>query len=83
MTKLHSLLSVCAGFLFFAASWHAKGTDRKVQVSDFGKTGEGISLYPYVLANNKGGEAVVISHGATLVSLKVPGRSTEENARCA
>ena len=46
----------------------------KVQVSDFGKTSEGIAVYRYVLTNKKGLEAVVISYGATLVSLRVPDR---------
>jgi aldose 1-epimerase len=44
----------------------------KVTVSEFGKTKEGVAISSYVLANNKGMEAIVINYGATLVSLKVP-----------
>jgi aldose 1-epimerase len=44
----------------------------KVAVSDFGKTKDGLAISRYVLANNKGMEAVVINFGAILVSLKVP-----------
>ena len=47
----------------------------KIQVSGFGKTSEGVSTFRYVLSNKKGVEAVVISYGATLVSLKVPDRN--------
>jgi aldose 1-epimerase len=52
----------------------------KVTVSEFGKTKEGVAISRYVLANNKGMEAVVINYGATLVSLKVTdinGKSTD------
>jgi aldose 1-epimerase len=43
-----------------------------VTVSEFGKTKDGLAISRYVLANNKGMEAIVINYGATLVSLKVP-----------
>jgi aldose 1-epimerase len=61
--------------VLLTATFDAKGTDRKVQVSDFGKTADGISVYRYTLTNDRGVEAAVISYGATLVSLKVPDRN--------
>jgi aldose 1-epimerase len=57
------------------ASFPANGAESKIQVSDFGKTSEGVSVSRYVLSNKKGVEAMVISYGATLVSLKVPDRN--------
>jgi aldose 1-epimerase len=64
-----------ASLLILSASFHGQAAGRKVQVSDFGKTTDGVSVYRYVLTNDKGAEAVVISYGATLVSLKVPDRN--------
>jgi aldose 1-epimerase len=58
-----------------AASFPANGAASKVQVSDFGNTREGVAVSRFVLSNKKGVEAVVISYGATLVSLKVPDRN--------
>jgi aldose 1-epimerase len=58
-----------------AASRPANGAQPKVHVSDFGKTSEGVSVSRYVLSNKTGVEAVVISYGATLVSLRVPDRN--------
>ena len=75
MTTIPAMLFAFVNFLMFTTSTHATGADRKVETSDFGKTSEGISVYRYVLRNNKGAEAVVISYGATLVSLKVPDRA--------
>jgi aldose 1-epimerase len=75
MTTIPAILFAFFNFLMFSTSVHATGSSRRVQTSDFGKTSEGISVYRYVLTNNKGAEAVVISYGATLVSLKVPDRS--------
>ncbi len=57
------------------ASFPENGAESKIQVSDFGKTSEGVSVSRYVLSNKKGVEAMVISYGATLVSLKVPDRN--------
>jgi aldose 1-epimerase len=74
MTRLPAILFAFFGFLMFKPSPDPAGADRKVQVSDFGKTSDGISVSRYVLTNNKGAEASVISYGATLVSLKVPDR---------
>jgi aldose 1-epimerase len=61
-------------FLILATCFRVECADRKIQVADFGKTKEGDSVQRYVLANNKGAEAVVISYGATLVSLRSPDR---------
>jgi len=61
-------------FLILATCFRVECADRKIQVADFGKTKEGDSVQRYVLANNKGVEAVVISYGATLVSLRSPDR---------
>jgi aldose 1-epimerase len=66
-----TLVTLC----LLAACFLASGAESKLQVSDFGKTSEGISVYRYALSNKKGVEAVVISYGATLVSLKVPDRN--------
>jgi aldose 1-epimerase len=52
----------------------AKGPDRKVQISEFGKTKDGATVYRYVLTNKKNVEAVLISYGASLVQLKIPDR---------
>jgi aldose 1-epimerase len=52
----------------------AKGPDPKVQISEFGKTKDGATVYRYVLTNKKNVEAVVISYGASLVQLKIPDR---------
>jgi aldose 1-epimerase len=46
----------------------------KIRVADFGKTEQGQPISQYTLTNKKGVEAVIINYGATLVSLKVPGR---------
>ncbi len=61
--------------LILANCFHAKGAERKILVSDFGKTQSGDAVYRYVLTNSKGVEAVVISYGAALVSLKAPNRN--------
>ncbi len=75
MMKPPAVLLALLTFSIFAACFQANATEAKVQVSEFGKTSEGIPVYRYVLSNKKGVEAVVISYGATLVSLKVPDRS--------
>jgi len=61
--------------LIFTTSLIAKGGERKVQVSEFGKTKDGETIYRFLLTNKKSVEASVISYGATLVSLKVPDRN--------
>ncbi len=75
MTRLSVLLFAFFAFLMFATSLLASESGPKMHVSEFGKTSEGVSVHRYVLTNNKGVEAVVISYGATLVSLRVPDRN--------
>jgi aldose 1-epimerase len=75
MTKFPAILVTLVTLSTFAVFFPASAAQSKVQVSDFGKTSDGISVYRYVLSNEKGVEAVVISYGATLVSLKVPDRN--------
>jgi len=75
MTRFPALLFAALGFLLCSAPLHAEKARHNVQVSEYGKTADGISIYGYVLTNTKGAEAMVISYGATLVSLKVPDRS--------
>jgi len=61
--------------LIFTTSLIAKGGERKVQVSEFGKTKDGETIYRFLLTNKKSVEASVISYGATLISLRVPDRN--------
>jgi aldose 1-epimerase len=61
--------------LTFTTCLIAKGTERKLQISEFGKTKEGVTVYRYLLTNKKNVQADVISYGASLVSLKIPDRS--------
>ena len=68
-------LTAAVSFLVLATSLGAQAAPRKVRISEFGRTADGVSVYRYVLTNNKGAEADVISYGATLVSLKVPDRN--------
>jgi aldose 1-epimerase len=75
MIKFPAVLSTLAILSTFAADLPLNAAGSKVQVSDFGKTSEGLAVYRYVLSNRKGIEAVVISYGATLVSLRVPDRN--------
>jgi aldose 1-epimerase len=75
VTRSPAILLPLVALVLLTATFDAKGTDRKVQVSDFGKTADGISVYRYTLTNDRGVEAAVISYGATLVSLKVPDRN--------
>jgi aldose 1-epimerase len=75
MTRIPAFLLAFFSLSLFTLSFQTQGAERKVQTSDFGKTSEGVSVSRYVLTNKKGVEAVVISYGATLVSLKVPDRA--------
>ena len=75
MTGIPAILFAFFNFLMLSTSFHAMRVERKVQTSAFGRTSAGVSVSRYTLTNNKGAEAVVISYGATLVSLKVPDRS--------
>jgi aldose 1-epimerase len=75
MNRFFARPSAIVALLILANCFHAKGAERKIQVSDFGKTKNGDTVYRFVLANTKGFEAVVISYGAALVSLKAPDRN--------
>jgi aldose 1-epimerase len=75
MTGIPAILFAFFNFLMLSTCFHAAPLERKVQTSAFGRTSAGVSVSRFTLSNNKGAEAVVISYGATLVSLKVPDRS--------
>jgi len=67
-------LLVFALFPILSTSFRANSAERKIQASEFGKTREGETIYRYVLANDHGLEAVIISYGAAIESLKTPDR---------
>jgi aldose 1-epimerase len=75
MIRTTAILLSFATAMMITCQFQARGAESKVRVSDYGKTQEGIPVYRYTLTNKKGTEAIVISYGATLVSLKVPDRS--------
>jgi aldose 1-epimerase len=75
MNRLSAMPFAFVMLLLLANSGHAQGAQREIQVFDFGKTKDGDTVYRYVLTNDKGVEAVVISYGAALVSLKAPDRT--------
>jgi aldose 1-epimerase len=75
MIKPAAILLAVLSLLIFSTFLMAKGPDRKVQISEFGKTKDGATVYRYVLTNKKNIEAVVISYGASLVQLKIPDRN--------
>src|SRR5712672_3293899 len=76
MIRTPALLAALFTTLIVLGSPTAKSSGpRKLQVSEFGKTKEGDSVYRYTLGNKNGVEAVVISYGAALVSLSAPDRS--------
>jgi aldose 1-epimerase len=74
MNRLFTIQLAFVALLVFGMCFDAKGAVRKVQVLEFGKTKDGEAVYRFVLSNEKGVEAVVISYGAALVSLTVPDR---------
>ena len=75
MNRFFAMPSAIVALLILANCFNANGAERKIQVSDFGKTKNGDTVCRFVLANTKGFEAVVISYGAALVSLKAPDRN--------
>jgi len=75
MIRFRAILFVLVAYLSLAFCFRAEGTDRKIQIADFGKTKEGDAIQRYVLHNEKGVEAIVITYGAALVSLKIPDRT--------
>jgi aldose 1-epimerase len=74
MTRPTAIVLVLFSFFIATTSLLAKDPQHKVQISEFGKTKDGATVYRYVLTNDKSLEAVVISYGASLVSLKIPDR---------
>jgi aldose 1-epimerase len=64
-------------FLLLSVSLHAKVPEGRIRIANFGRTNAGEPVYRYTLINQKGFEAVVISYGAALQSLKTPGRDGE------
>ncbi|MFI5096501.1 MAG: aldose epimerase family protein [Candidatus Acidiferrales bacterium] len=75
MNKLSVMSFAFVALLTLASFCNAGGAERKIHVSDFGRAKSGDTVYRYVLTNSKGVEAVVISYGAALVSLKAPDRN--------
>lgn len=73
---IKSLATPCsiAFISFLSCCFNAPAAGRKVTISEFGKTRDGVAVSRYVLSNEKGMEAVVINYGASLVSVKVPDR---------
>ena len=74
MNRSTAIILAFLSVLIFTNRLIAKGIARKVQISAFGTTKDGVTVYRYVLGNKKGVEAVVISYGAALNSLKIPDR---------
>jgi aldose 1-epimerase len=74
MIRPTAIVLVLFSLFFATTSVFAKAPQRGIQVSEFGKTKNGATVYRYVLTNDQGLEAVVISYGASLVSLKIPDR---------
>jgi aldose 1-epimerase len=68
-------LVASVSLLIFSICLFAKAAERKLQISEFGKTKDGATVYRYALTNKKHVEADVISYGASLVSLKIPDRN--------
>ena len=73
---IKSLATPCSvfflGVLGFCCA--APGAERKVAISEFGKTRDGVSVSRYVLRNEKGMETAIVNYGASIVSIKVPDR---------
>ena len=74
MIRPTTILLVLVSLFSATPALYAKNPQHKIQVSEFGKTKDGATVYRYVLTNNKNLEAVVISYGASLVSVKTPDR---------
>lgn len=66
----------CQAIVTRAEASHHNSPTKNMVVSQevFGKTETGEDVIKYTIQNNKGLELVVISWGATLVSLKCPDR---------
>ena len=74
MIRPATILLVFLSLFLAATTLYARSPQRKLQISEFGKTKDGATVYRYVLANDKNLEAVVISYGASLVSITTPDR---------
>jgi aldose 1-epimerase len=75
MSRPRAVPFALVAFFVLAAGLEARGEQRNLQINEFGKTKEGDTIHRYVLRNETGLEAVVVSYGAALVSLKVPDRN--------
>ena len=74
MVRPTSVLCALPLLLFLSTCFNAQGAARSIQVSSFGKTKQGETVYRYLLTNNTGVELAVINYGAALVFLKTPDR---------
>jgi aldose 1-epimerase len=70
-----AILLAVLSVLIFADGLAANDKERALQVSEFGRTQDGAMIHRYVLTNKKNFEAVVISYGASLVTVKAPDRN--------
>lgn len=75
MIRPPTILLAILLFLTVSSCFQTNAAERRIRFSNFGKTTTGETVYRYVLKNNKGIEAVVISYGATLVSIQAPDRN--------
>lgn len=55
-------------------AWQPASASPGIRKLPFGKTPDGTNVDLYVLTNNRGAEVSIITYGARVVSLKVPGR---------
>jgi aldose 1-epimerase len=74
MIRLLAIPGALLAVVMLAASVQVRSAERKVQIEDFGTTKDGEAIHRYVLRNENGVEAAVISFGAVLQELKIPDR---------
>jgi aldose 1-epimerase len=74
MIRLLAVPVASMAVVMFVVSVPVRSAERKVQIEDFGTTKDGTAIHRYILRNEKGVEAAVISYGAALQSLKIPDR---------
>jgi len=73
MTRNPAFIAAFFAAMIITTCFTAKGAGpAKLHFTGFGKSKEGHAVYRYILSNKKGLEAVVITYGAALVSLRVP-----------
>ena len=58
-----------------ASLFRTRSSERQIDASNFGVSKEGQAVHRYVLANDKGVRATIITYGAALVSLQSPDRN--------